>query len=277
LQITLRIIYFRHRLPIRARSGPQPKASAFSVSMRPILAVYRALLNGPSILNLAGYQYSLSLLVTICLFTLGLRPSYADQQDETFQFYAVNIDMRAWRGNGIYIGKGLFVTAAHVVGRSWFTRPKIVIGSQIYPTRVVKEGSSGDTDLTLLGVEEALLPMRLQLRRNPFCSATPRPGQEVVTVTPEAVVHSHIIAPERLPPALRKFTSAIADVATTGNSGSGVFDVRQKCLLGIITQKISLPRANTGPIEAHDIAKYFIPASIIAAFMPAEFRVLTNQ
>jgi hypothetical protein len=69
----------------------------------------------------------------------------------------------------------------------------------------------------------------------------------------------------------------IADVATTGNSGSGVFDARQKCLLGIITQKISLPHADTGQIEVHDIAKYFIPASTIAAFMPAEFRFITDQ
>jgi hypothetical protein len=272
LRVVLRIMHFRHRLPARAHFCRQLEATAFSPRMRPILGARRALPNCPSILNLANYQYSLSLLVASCLFAFGLRPSYADQQGETFLVYAVNIDMRAWRGNGIYIGKGLFLTAAHVVGRSWFTRPKIVIGDQTYPTRVVKEGSSGGTDLTLLGVEEALLPMRLQLRRNPLCTAPPRPGQKVVTVAPGAVVYSHIIAPERLPPDFRKFTSVIADVATTGNSGSGVFDARQKCLLGIITQKISLPSANTGQVKVHDIAKYFIPGSTIAAFMPTEFR-----
>ena len=121
--------------------------------------------------------------------------------------------------------------------------------------------------------------MRLRLRRNPLCTAPPRPGQEVVTVVPEAVVHSHIISPARLPRDLRKRTSVIGDVATTGNSGSGVFDVRKKCLLGIMSQKISQSRtrADTGKVEVHDIAKYFIPASTIAAFMPAEFRLETAQ
>jgi hypothetical protein len=220
-----------------------------------------------------------SLLAVASLLAFWTQPLYADQQDETFLIYAVNIAMPTWQGNGIYLGKGLFLTAAHVVGRGWWTRPKIVIEGQTYPTRVVKEGSSGGIDLALLAVEESLLPMRLRLRRNPLCTVSPRPGQEVITVVPEAVVHSHIMSPERLPPDLRKFTSVIGDVATTGNSGSGVFDPRQKCLLGIVSQKISqsLTRADTGKVEIHDIAKYFIPASTIAAFMPAEFRVLTAQ
>jgi hypothetical protein len=238
------------------------------------LGMHRPRPSCPSIVNVAGSQYFLSLLPAAFLFALLLHPSYADQQDETFFAYAVNIDMPSWRGNGIYIGKGLFLTAAHVVGRGWLTRPKIVIGGQTYPTRVVKEGSPGGTDLTLLAVEESLLPMRLRMRRNPLCTAPPRPGQEVVTVVPEAVVHSHIISPERLPPDLRKRTSVIGDVATTGNSGSGVFDARQKCLLGIMSQKISQShtRADTGEVEVHDIAKYFVPASAIVGFMPPEFR-----
>jgi hypothetical protein len=202
----------------------------------------------------------------------GLLPSYADPQDEIFLVYAATIDMHSWRGNGIYIGKGLFLTAAHVVGRSWLTRPEVVIGGRTYPTRVVKEGPFGGTDLTLLAVAESLLPMRLQLRRNPLCTAPPRPGQEVVTVVPEAAVHSHIISPDRLPSDLRKYTSVIEDVATTGNSGSGVFDPRQKCLLGIMSQKFSTSRtgADTGKVEVHDIAKYFVPASAIVSFMPQD-------
>lgn len=259
--------------------GRYCRQALFCPRMRPILGIHRPPPSCLSILNLAEYQYSLSLLAAAFLFALFLQPSYADQQDETFLVYAVNIDMPSWRGNGIYIGKGLFLTAAHVVGRGWLTRPKIVIGGQQYPTRVVKEGSSDGTDLTLLAVEESLLPMRLRLRRNPLCTTAPWPGQEVVTVVPEAVVHSHIISPERLPMDLRKFTSVIGDVATTGNSGSGVFDAHKKCLLGIMSQKFSQSRtrAGTGKVELHDIAKYFVPAPTIAAFMPAEFRFLTAQ
>ena len=112
------------------------------------------------------------------------------------------------------------------------TRPKVVIAGQEYPTSVVKEGSFEGTDLTLLSIEETLLPMRLRLRQNTLCKEPPRPGQQVVTVIPEAVVHSHILAPARIPVSVRRFSTVIADVAQTGNSGSGVFDAQHRCLLG---------------------------------------------
>jgi hypothetical protein len=214
------------------------------------------------------------LVIAAALLLSTWRPSYAEQADEAFLVYAVDIDLPSWRATGIYLGKGLFVTAAHVIGRGWLTRPKIVVAGQQYPASVIKEGSSEGTDLTLLAVNEALLPMRLALRRNPLCTTPSWPGQEVVTVTPEAVVHSHIISPMLLPRNLRDRTSVIGDVATTGNSGSGVFDAQKKCLLGIMSQKISQyrTRAATGKSELHDIAKYFVPAATIVAFVPAELR-----
>jgi hypothetical protein len=56
----------------------------------------------------------------------------------------------------------------------------------------------------------------------------------------------------------------IADVATTGNSGSGVFDPQRKCLHGIMSRKIML--------AGKDVAKYFVPAVEIRNFMPTEMR-----
>ena len=200
---------------------------------------------------------------------------WAQNLDNSLLAYAVNVHrtpMQTWGpGYGIYLGKGLFITAAHVVGRAWMTRPKVVIAGQEYPTAVVKEGSFEGTDLTLLSIEETLLPMRLRLRQNTLCKEPPRPGQDVVTVVPEAVVHSHILAPARIPIAVRRFSTAIADVAQTGNSGSGVFDAQRRCLLGIMSRKISQTRVQpgTGRRETNDIAKYFVPASEILAFMPA--------
>jgi hypothetical protein len=46
-----------------------------------------------------------------------------------------------------------------------------------------------------------------------------------------------------------------------------------------MSQKISQSRAraDTGEVEVHDIAKYFIPASTIAVFMPAELQLETAQ
>ena len=69
----------------------------------------------------------------------------------------------------------------------------------------------------------------------------------------------------------RRFGTVIGDVATTGNSGSGVFDARNQCLLGIISRKISVGLRSEGfgaPARTIDIAKYFVPASVIKAFIP---------
>ncbi|MBI5263409.1 MAG: trypsin-like peptidase domain-containing protein [Bradyrhizobium sp.] len=196
--------------------------------------------------------------------------------------YAVNVHrtpLQPWPGYGIYLGKGLFITAAHVVGRAWLTRPKVVIARAEYPTQTVKEGSFDGTDLTLLSVDENLLPMRLRLRRMSLCRKPPWPGEQVVTVVPGGIVRSSVIAPERIPIGARRFNTAIEDVARTGNSGSGVFDSEHRCLLGIMSRKISGSRPWTryGKTEVHDIAKYFVPASEIAEFLPGDSELRSNN
>jgi hypothetical protein len=202
----------------------------------------------------------------------------AENSDDSLLVYAVNIHqtpMQSWGpGYGIYLGGGLFITAAHVAGHTWFTRPKVAIAGTEYPTSVVKAGAFDTIDLTLLSVEQARLPSRLALRRNPLCAQPPWPGQPVITVVPEGTARSHILSPQRLPLSVRKFDTVISDVALTGNSGSGVFDAEKKCLLGIMSRKISEYRTRRGTKESelHDIAKYFVPASTIAQFIPVELR-----
>jgi hypothetical protein len=199
-----------------------------------------------------------------------------ESPEDSLRIYAVNIHqtpMQTWGpGYGIYLGKGLFLTAAHVAGRTWWTRPKVAFRGQEYPTRVVKEGSFEGTDLTLLAVDEDLLPVWLQLRRLELCKRFPLPGEVVVTVVPEGIARSRVIAPELLPLDVRKFSSVIADVATTGNSGSGVFDAGSECLLGIMSRKISQSRTNreTNQTVTRDIAKYFVPSTAIRDFVPPD-------
>jgi hypothetical protein len=219
------------------------------------------------------------LLFGALVLVVLMGPSRAENADDSLLAYAVNVHrtpMQTWGpGYGIYLGKGFFITAAHVAGRAWLTRPKVVIAGQEYPTHVVKEGSLEGTDLTLMSIEESLLPMRLRLRRNSLCKEPPWPGEQVVTVIPEEAVRSHVISPQRLPIEVRKFSTVIADVARTGNSGSGVFDAQRRCLLGIMSRKISQSRTrpDTGKTETRDIAKYFVPASEIAAFLPADLPI----
>jgi hypothetical protein len=76
-----------------------------------------------------------------------------------------------------------------------------------------------------------------------------------------------------VPPDLQeRFGAVIGDIATTGNSGSSVLDLRKTCLLGIISRKISirLPGVRVGALaRTRDIAKYFVPVHDIRAFIPA--------
>jgi hypothetical protein len=213
-------------------------------------------------------------LVAFSLLVLA-QPCVAENPDHTLEAYAVNIHrtpIQSWTGNGIYLGKGLFITAAHVVGTGWMTRPKVVIDGKEYPTLIVKEGALETIDLTLLAIDEKFLPSRLLLRRTHLCRENPWPGESVVTVVPGSIVPSRILDPKYLPLDVRQFGTVIADVAQTGNSGSGVFDRTQRCLLGIMSRKISQSRTLNGKTQSIDIAKYFVPAATIASFIPAEWR-----
>ena len=219
-----------------------------------------------------------SFLLTALLPLFIAQAAHAQFLDDSLLPYAVNIHrtpVQSWPGYGIYLGQGVFITAAHVVGRAWWNRPKVVIAGQEFPTSVVKEGSFEGTDLTLLSIDESLLPMRLRLRKNRLCLDPPRPGEQVVTVVPEGVVPSHIMATDQLPVSVRRFATVIADVARTGASGSGVFDAQHRCLLGIMSRKITqtFTRRDTGKAETRDIAKYFVPAAEIATFLPTGFRL----
>jgi hypothetical protein len=200
--------------------------------------------------------------------------AHAEPADDSLRLYAVDIwqdPPQSWGpGRGVYLGKGLVITAAHVVGLTRQTKPSVRIAGMDLPANAIKEGSVERVDLTLLSTDEQRLPIYLQMRRMSLCENRPWPGQPVIVAVPEGTARSHVMLPALLPANLQKrFPTVISDVATTGNSGSGVFDAGQKCLLGIISQKITVG-PNT-PYEK-DIAKYFVPASTIRAFIPTEYR-----
>jgi hypothetical protein len=139
------------------------------------------------------------------------------------------------------------------------------------PAKAIREGSFERMDLTLLSIDEQKLPMYLRMRRMPLCEKAPWVGEPVIVAIPEGTARSHIMSPRLLPPAYRiRFSTVISDVATTGNSGSGMFDAGQKCLLGIMSRKIFT--RGDAESEPKDIAKYFVPAATIAEFIPAEYR-----
>jgi hypothetical protein len=215
--------------------------------------------------------------IGFCLAAAALAPlSYvhAEGTDDSLRVYAVNILRHPWQsrtGYGIYLGNGLVITAAHVVGWA-FLNPSVLIAGLDLPAKVIKKGAYERVDLALLSVDEQKLPVSLRMRRMPLCEMPPQAGEPVIVAVPEGTARSRIMSPQLLPQTLRaKFGTVISDVASTGNSGSGVFDAGRKCLLGIMSRKIQV-RTNGDPRgELKDLAKYFVPASTISAFIPSEY------
>ena len=167
-------------------------------------------------------------------------------------------------GSGVYLKSGLVITAAHLTAAD--ANMSVSIAGVVLPAKVLKQGSE-DVDLTLLLVDEEKLPASVRVKQIQLCEAPPWPGDSVIVVDADSAARSHVVSPQLVPFTLRnKFSTLIGDVATTGNSGSGVFDPNRKCLLGIISAKLT--SHTTGGDK--DIAKYFVPAVVIREFMPAD-------
>ena len=178
-----------------------------------------------------------------------------------------------WPGYGVYLGAGLILTAAHVPGNVVETKPHVVIAGEDLPASLVKQGELEGVDLTLLSIDATKLPVHLRMRRTPLCERESYAGELVVVATPEGTAGSSVLPRQAIPAELRgRFGTAIAYVAATGNSGSGVFDAANQCLLGIISRKISVVQQELklgAPVRTtRDIAKYFVPAPDIKAFIP---------
>jgi hypothetical protein len=222
-------------------------------------------------------QFGFAFIASVCMGT----PLRAQSPDDSLKIYAVSVVKttpfeKPFIGNGIYLGKGAVITAAHVIGRWGFLKnPRVLIAGQDLPAKIVKEGSLDDIDLTLLSISEETLPTSLRLRRNPLCKQPPRPGESVIAVVPDETKRSHIISPFLITPGLRRrFNTLISEVAE--GSGSGVFDAQRRCLLGIMSRRLPKYdyRKEEGKVTAEPVgfAGYFVPASQIAEFIPEEFR-----
>lgn len=208
-------------------------------------------------------------------------PVQAQSWDDDLTVYAVNVVKtppfeKQFTGYGIYLGNGAVITAAHVVGH-WpdLTNPRVLVAGLDLPAKIIKEGSFETTDLALLSVDKERLPISLRLRRNPLCKQPPVVGMNVIVVYPERTVRSRIISPFMIPPQYQaKFGTALINEAE--GSGSGVFNADRRCLLGIISSKITkfkYQKKNGRMFVANNgFAGHFVPASTITQFIPPEFR-----
>jgi hypothetical protein len=207
-------------------------------------------------------------------------PLHAQANDDALQIYAVNVVKtppfrKPFTGYGVYLGQGLVLTAAHVVGYwPFFTHPRVLVAGQDLPVTIIKQGSFETTDLALLSVDAERLPVRLRLRRNPICKLPAKVGMEVVDVEPEATIRAHIISPFLIPHALQQRFDSLID--SPKDSGSAIFDPERKCLLGIVSAKVEKyaygmwkGRLVWAP---NGYAGYFISAAKITNFLPQDTR-----
>jgi hypothetical protein len=208
-------------------------------------------------------------------------PLHAQTSDSSLIIYAATViktrpfEKPGTAGYAIYLGRGAVITAAHVIGHwPFFTHPHVLIGAQDLPVTIVKEGSFEGTDLALLSIDEEALPVAVRLRRNPLCKDTPRPGREVISVTPDQTTRLHVVSPAVIAPELRNKLGTLVDAPR--RSGSGLFDAERKCLVGVVSAKIRRYHYQPlkGPSAADDAAYvgYFVPAPAIVGFLPVEFR-----
>ena len=240
--------------------------------------------------------------VTVLCLVLGafaISGAQAEPTDDSLEVYVVRILRGAEQnlgGAGVYLGRGLVITAAHVAGPN--TSGVRIDGLDV-AAKLIKTGTFPLLDLSLVGMDEEKLSVSLRLRRMPLCRQPPQVGAPVIVAAPQGITRSRILSPLLLSADLRwkipgvpvivtarqgltdshiisplldrgnlrwKVAPVISDGSTSGKSGSGVFDADKKCLLGILSQKIS----NTA--ERRDIATYFVPASTIQSFVPTGTR-----
>jgi hypothetical protein len=66
------------------------------------------------------------------------------------------------------LGKGLVLTAAHVIGSATRTKPSVRIAGMDLPAHAIREGNVERVDVTLVSLDEQKLPIYLQMRRMPL-------------------------------------------------------------------------------------------------------------
>ena len=131
--------------------------------------------------------------VVIGLVCLAVGGARAEPTDSWVQEYVVQIlwgPERDFGGSGVYLGKGLVITAAHVVGPQSRT---VGIDGVSLAARLIKGG--GDPDLSLLSMDERTLPTSLLERRMPLCQEQPPVGAPVILGAVRGITRTSIASP----------------------------------------------------------------------------------
>jgi hypothetical protein len=211
----------------------------------------------------AEFGKPMSVAAIVGLVGLAISGSRAEPMDHWVEDYVVQVlwgDEQNPVGAGVYLGSGLVITAAHVGGGQ--TSGVRVDGLNV-PAALIKTGSFPQLDLSLIYMDPGKIPDSVRERRMTLCQEQPPVGAPVIVAAPQEITRSSIASPAVIPPEDRtKFSTLISDGATDGKSGSGVFALERKCLLGILSLRF------VNNIDHKGIASYFVPADTIQSFIP---------
>ena len=94
------------------------------------------------------------IILTVVGVVCGVTSVRAQSAEDSLRIYVTDINGLT----GVYLGKGLVLTAAHVVGGQGTHLQVSIAGTEV-AAKVIKAGSFNDVDLSLLSVEEARLPV----------------------------------------------------------------------------------------------------------------------
>lgn len=174
------------------------------------------------------------------------------------------------QGSGVFLGHGLVLTAAHVVSVDPGNRQvTVLLDGRRVDAIVVRDGQAQNLDLALIRLNDAdLSPARRDQPMVPICPANPEPSQPVSVVAMGQAVTAFTI-PKGLTSDGREesWTNLLATGFKQGNSGGGVFSIRQNCLWGIVNLELGGVSKKTGkPIDL----TAFVPASRIAPFLEGD-------
>ncbi len=202
----------------------------------------------------------------------------SDDPNDALRIYGVNVVhtppfKKRFFGYGVYLGEGMVLSAAHVVGSlSQYNPLHILIAGLDLPATILKVGSPDHIDLALLSIDQERLPVNLRLRRNPLCKDVLRVGTDVIVVYPERTARSQIISPRLVPAQYRsKYPTLITEPQ---GSGSGVFNAERKCLIGIMSAQVpkyAYQNDNRRVIFREEgFAGYFVSAANSANLIPVQ-------
>lgn len=170
--------------------------------------------------------------------------------------------------HGVYFGDGLVITASHVAD----AQPTVEMAGRKFPAEVLKRGE-GDVDLALLSVRQHL-PKWLSYPRLELCAEHLRAGEAVSVVLPEGGLASEVLSLSDLRvPVPGKMQNDLIRYLPAADSGTPVFSLKQGCLAGIISHKLTQSQIRTSDghqvVERHDFAFYLQPASEIRSILSA--------